>query len=53
MKPKMKPMGSKSEYWKFMCHGIRPDGVDAYGFGRTMEQAYAGWLVYEETDIPF
>lgn len=42
-----------SYYWKFMCHGIRPDGVDAYGFGLTIEQAYQGWLEYDETDIPF
>lgn len=53
MKPKIRSAASISNYFKYVCRGIRPDGVDAFGIGHTMEQAYADWLVYDEADIPF
>lgn len=41
------------DYWEFFCHGTRPDGVRAIGFGHTMEQAYSEWLAFKESDLPF
>jgi|GEM_PF-4649077 hypothetical protein len=53
MKPRIVRIRGDEKYFRFMCKGVRSDGVEAWGFGHTIEQAYAEWLVYDETDIPF
>lgn len=53
MKPRIRPAAIISIYLKYVCRGMRPDGIEAFGFGNTLQEAYANWLIYDETDIPF
>lgn len=53
MKPRITKLRGDEKYFELMCKGVRPDGVEAWGFGHTIEEAYQRWLEYDETDIPF
>lgn len=49
-KPKVRPSASG---YGWMCSGLRDDLEYAFGWGPTIEEAYADWLKFDPNDIPF
>lgn len=49
-KPRVRP---SSTCYGWMCSGWREDEVYAFGWGISIEAAYADWLIFDEADIPF
>lgn len=49
-KPRARPSGDR---YGWIITGWREDEVFAFGWGLTVEAAYADWLAFDENEIPF